>query len=47
MDYARQFLSEHKVPGEVHFLADLPPGTTDKVSRKRLKESLQREAAMT
>jgi long-chain acyl-CoA synthetase len=41
IDYARQFLSEHKVPGKVHFLADMPLGTTGKVSRKSLRESLQ------
>jgi long-chain acyl-CoA synthetase len=43
--YARQFLSDHKVPGKVHFLADMPLGTTGKVSRKSLKESLQAQAA--
>ena len=46
IDYARQFLSEHKVPGTVHFLADMPLGTTGKVSRKRLRESLQAPAAI-
>jgi long-chain acyl-CoA synthetase len=46
IDYARQFLSEHKVPGKVHFLADMPLGTTGKVSRKSLKESLQAQAAI-
>jgi long-chain acyl-CoA synthetase len=45
IDYARQFLSEHKVPCKVHFLADMPLGTTGKVSRKSLKESLQAQAA--
>jgi long-chain acyl-CoA synthetase len=39
--FARQFLSDHKVPGKVHFLPDMPLGTTGKVSRKTLKESLQ------
>jgi long-chain acyl-CoA synthetase len=47
IDHARRFLSEHKVPGKVHFLADMPLGTTGKVSRKRLRESLQEEAAIT
>jgi long-chain acyl-CoA synthetase len=47
IDYARRFLSDHKVPGQVHFLADIPLGTTGKVSRKRLKESLQAQAAIT
>jgi oxalate---CoA ligase len=41
IDFARRFLSDHKVPGKVHFLADMPLGTTGKVSRKSLKESLQ------
>jgi len=42
--FARQFLSDHKVPGKVHFLPDMPLGTTGKVSRKTLKESLQTQA---
>jgi len=45
IDYARQFLSDHKVPAKVHFLSDLPLGTTGKVSRKTLKESLQASLA--
>jgi long-chain acyl-CoA synthetase len=41
IDFARAYLSDHKVPGKVHFLADLPLGTTGKVSRRTLKESLR------
>lgn len=44
--FARQFLSDHKVPAKVHFLAELPLGTTGKVSRKTLKESLQAQPAV-
>ena len=41
MSLARGYLSDHKVPGKAHFLADLPLGTTGKVSRRTLKESLR------
>jgi long-chain acyl-CoA synthetase len=40
IDFARRHLSDHKVPGRVHFLNALPLGNTGKVSRKSLKESL-------
>jgi long-chain acyl-CoA synthetase len=40
IDFARGYLSDHKVPCHVHFLSDLPLGTTGKVSRRTLKESL-------
>lgn len=40
IDFARRHLSDHKVPGRVHFLSALPLGNTGKVSRKTLKESL-------
>lgn len=38
--FARQRLSDHKVPSRVHFRDALPLGNTGKVSRKSLKESL-------
>ena len=45
IDFARRFLSDHKVPGKVHFLASMPLGASGKVSRKSLKESLAVAAA--
>jgi long-chain acyl-CoA synthetase len=45
LDFARRFLSDHKVPGKVHFLASMPLGASGKVSRKTLKESLASAAA--
>jgi long-chain acyl-CoA synthetase len=40
LDFARRHLSEHKVPGRVHFLEALPLGNTGKVSRRSLRDSL-------
>lgn len=40
IDFARRLLSDHKVPGKVHFLESMPLGATGKVSRRTLKEWL-------
>jgi len=37
VEFTRSHLSDHKVPAEVRFLAELPLGPTGKVSRKNLK----------
>jgi len=44
IDFARKSLSDHKVPRAVYFLAAIPLGNTGKVSRKLLKEMLQKDA---
>jgi long-chain acyl-CoA synthetase len=41
IEFSREYLSEHKVPGVVHFIDVLPLGPTGKVSRRTLKETLQ------
>jgi long-chain acyl-CoA synthetase len=41
IDFTKKSLSDHKVPGTVYFLCEMPLGNTGKVSRKALKEMLQ------
>jgi long-chain acyl-CoA synthetase len=44
IDFARRYLSDHKVPAAVRFIDEMPLGPTAKVSRRALKESLQSES---
>lgn len=42
--FTRQSLSDHKVPGAIYFLDEMPLGITGKVSRKALKATLQQQS---
>jgi long-chain acyl-CoA synthetase len=45
--FAAESLSDHKVPGAIHFLEEMPLGITGKVSRKALKATLEKQADAT